>query len=269
MSVICDSGRISGNVILFCTGRARVSPFRVMQNAGGAIVATENLSRAFGRRKAVDDVTLSVHAGNTLALFGPNGAGKTTLLRVLAGLLKPTSGSARIGETKLPGGPVVRRTVGVISHHTLLYEALTARENVEFTARLYGVRDYREATKRALSQMRILDRADSPVRALSRGLRQRVSIARATVHDPQVILADEPYSGLDLLGATALSNLLNDLRKNGATVFLVTHNVDEGLALATHAAIMNRGRLVSLESTGSMDKANFGVRYLGLVSSDV
>lgn len=240
-----------------------------MQNESGAVVATENLSRAFGRRKAVDDVTLSVHAGNMLALFGPNGAGKTTLLRVLSGLLKPTSGSARIGDVKLPGGPAVRRTVGVISHHTLLYDALTARENVEFTARLYGVRDYREAADRALSRMKILDRADSPVRALSRGMRQRVSIARATVHDPRVILADEPFTGLDLLGAAALSDLLNELRKNGAAVFLVTHNVEEGLTLATHAAIMNRGRVVSLDSTASIDRASFGASYLGLVSSDV
>ncbi|HUQ46980.1 MAG TPA: ABC transporter ATP-binding protein [Gemmatimonadaceae bacterium] len=240
-----------------------------MQNESGAVVATENLSRAFGRRKAVDEVTLSVNAGNTLALFGPNGAGKTTLLRVLSGLLKPTSGSARIGATNLPGGPAIRRTVGVISHHTLLYEALTARENVEFTARLYGVRDYRDATERALDRMRILDRADSPVRALSRGLRQRVSIARATVHDPHVILADEPFTGLDLLGAAALSDLLNDLRKQGAAVFLVTHNVDEGVALATQAAIMNRGRIVAMETTASIDKATFGDRYRELVSKDV
>ncbi len=240
-----------------------------MQNESGAVVATENLSRAFGRRKAVDDVTLSVHAGNTLALFGPNGAGKTTLLRVLSGLLKPTSGSARIGETKLPGGPAVRRTVGVISHHTLLYEALTARENVEFTARLYGVRDYREATGRALDRMKILDRADSPVRSLSRGLRQRVSIARATVHDPHVILADEPFTGLDLLGAAALSDLLNDLREQGAAVILVTHNVDEGLSLATQAVIMNRGRIVSSDATATMDKSTFGDLYRDLVSNDV
>jgi heme exporter protein A len=240
-----------------------------MQNESGAVVATENLSRAFGRRKAVDDVTLSVHAGNTLALFGPNGAGKTTLLRVLSGLLKPTSGSARIGDTKLPGGPAVRRTVGVISHHTLLYEALTARENVEFTARLYGVRDYRGATERALGRMKILDRADSPVRSLSRGLRQRVSIARATVHDPHVILADEPFTGLDLLGAAALSNLLNDLREQGAAVILVTHNVDEGLSLATQAVIMNRGRIVSSDATATMDKSTFGDLYRDLVSNDV
>jgi heme exporter protein A len=237
-----------------------------MSTESGRGVATENLSRAFGRRKAVDDVSVGVDPGQTLALFGPNGAGKTTLLRVLSGLLKPTSGAARIGDTKLPGGPAVRRRVGVISHHTLLYEALTARENVEFTARLYGVRDFRAAAERALERMQVLDRADTPVRALSRGLRQRVSVARATVHNPQVILADEPFSGLDLLGAAALSSLLGELSRGGATVILVTHNVEEGLSLATHAAIMNRGRIVSHEETSNFDSAAFSNRYRQLVS---
>jgi len=239
-----------------------------MSNESGAVVTTEKLSRAFGRRKAVDDVTLSVDAGNTLALFGPNGAGKTTLLRILSGLLKPTSGTARIGSVTLPGGPAVRRRVGVISHHTLLYEALTARENVEFTARLYGVRDFRAASERALDRMRILDRAETPVRALSRGLRQRVSVARATVHDPEVILADEPFTGLDLLGAAALSDLLNSLRERGAAVILVTHNVDEGLALATQAAIMDRGRLVFAGEATGIDRVMFGDRYRQLVSQN-
>ena len=237
-----------------------------MSNESGAVVATEKLSREFGRRKAVDDVTLSIDAGNTLALFGPNGAGKTTLLRILSGLLKPTSGTARIGDVALPGGPAVRRRVGVISHNTMLYEALSARENVEFTAKLYGVSDFRGASERALDRMKILDRADTPVRALSRGMKQRVSVARATVHDPEVILADEPFTGLDLLGAAALSALLNSLRERGAAVVLVTHNVEEGLSLATHAAIMDRGRIVEMETESRIDRASFGERYRQLVS---
>lgn len=243
-----------------------MSPFRPMPSESTPVVATEKLSREFGRRKAVDEVTLSVAAGDTLALFGPNGAGKTTLLRILAGLLKPTSGAARIGDIALPGGPEVRRRVGVISHHSLLYEALTARENVEFSARLYGVSNFREASERALDRMKILDRADTAVRTLSRGLKQRVSVARATVHDPEVILADEPFTGLDLLGAAALSDLLNSLRERGAAVILVTHNVEEGLSLATHAAIMDRGRILEVETQSRIDRASFGERYRHLVS---
>ncbi|MEP6507621.1 MAG: heme ABC exporter ATP-binding protein CcmA [Gemmatimonadales bacterium] len=237
-----------------------------MPSESAAVVETEKLSREFGRRKAVDDVTLTVDGGSTMALFGPNGAGKTTLLRILAGLLKPTSGTARIGGASMPGGPAVRRRVGVISHHSLLYEALTARENVEFTARLYGVPDFRGATEQALERMQILDRADTPVRSLSRGMKQRVSVARATVHDPEVILADEPFTGLDLLGAAALSDLLNSLRERGAAVILVTHNVEEGLSLATHAAIMDRGRILEVESQSRIDRANFGERYRQLVA---
>lgn len=243
-----------------------MSPFGPMPSQSAAVVATEKLGREFGRRKAVDDVTLSVDGGSTLALFGPNGAGKTTLLRILAGLLKPTSGAARIGDVSLPGGPAVRRRVGVISHHSLLYDALTARENVEFTARLYGVDDFRGASERALERMKILDRAETPVRSLSRGLKQRVSVARATVHDPEVILADEPFTGLDLLGAAALSDLLNSLRERGAAVILVTHNVEEGLSLATHAAIMDRGRILEVEPRSRIDRAGFGERYRQLVS---
>jgi len=206
-------------------------------------------------------------SGETLALFGPNGAGKTTLLRLLAGLLKPTGGKAQIGGVDLPGGSEIRRRVGIISHHTLLYEALTARENVEFTARLYRVGDYRAATERALDRMRILDRADTPVRALSRGLRQRVSVARATVHEPEVILADEPFTGLDILGATALAELFHSLRGSGATIVLVTHNLDEGLNLATHAAIMDRGRIASLEQSDSIDRRAFAERYRQVVTA--
>jgi heme exporter protein A len=239
-----------------------------MQTQSDAVVATEMLSRSFGRRKAVDSVSLSVRSGETLALFGPNGAGKTTLLRMLAGLLKPTAGKATIGGVTLPGGAAVRRRVGVISHHTLLYESLTARENLEFTARLYGVADFKAASERALDRMKVLDRADSMVRSLSRGLRQRVSVARATVHNPEVILADEPFTGLDLLGAAALADLIQDLKKAGAAVILVTHNTDEGLSLATQAVIMNRGQVVSHEARASIDQSAFADRYRQLVTAN-
>jgi heme exporter protein A len=239
-----------------------------MQSRTDAVVATENLSRSFGSRRAVDGVTLSVAAGDALALFGPNGAGKTTLLRMLGGLLRPTAGKAQIGDVPLPGGPEVRKRIGVISHHGLLYDALTARENVEFAARLYGATDPRGRAEKALDAMRILDRADTPVRALSRGMRQRVSVARATVHEPGVILADEPFTGLDVVGARALTTLLLTLRAGGAALILVTHNLDEGLSLASHAAIMNRGRLVRLEARDDIDPPSFASQYHDLVAND-
>ena len=239
-----------------------------MESPNGAVVATENLSRSFGTRRAVDGVTLAVAGGEALALFGPNGAGKTTLLRMLGGLLRPTSGKARIGDVPLPGGPEVRRRIGVISHQSLLYDALTARENVEFAARLYRVPDPVTRSTEALERMRILDRADTPVRALSRGLKQRVSVARAIVHSPSVILADEPFTGLDVVGARALATLLIELRDAGAALILVTHNIDEGLGLATRAAIMDRGKLVRSETRAEIEPSSFAREYQDLVAAN-
>lgn len=239
-----------------------------MQSANAAVVATDNLSRSFGARRAVDGVTMTVSGGEVLVVFGPNGAGKTTLLRLLGGLLRPTAGKAHISGVPLPGGPAVRRSIGVISHQSLLYDALTARENVEFAARLYGVSDPRTAAESAMERMRVIDRADTLVRSLSRGLRQRVSVARAIVHAPAVVLADEPFTGLDVAGAKALADLLTQLRDNGAALVLVTHNVEEGLGLATDAAIMNRGRIVRLDSRRSLEPSSFARDYNELVAAN-
>jgi heme exporter protein A len=149
----------------------------------------------------------------------------------------------------------------------MLYAALSARENVEFTARLYGVDDPREAAEDVLRRMRIAERADSPVRALSRGLQQRVSIARAIVHRPRAVLLDEPYTGLDEAGAAALTAALESLKADGAALLLVTHNVSEGLALATHAAIMRQGRLVRHEARGALEPTAYAAEYRELVGA--
>ena len=231
-------------------------------------VEVSGLSRSFGRRRAVDGVDLALRSGDCLALFGPNGAGKTTLLRVIAGLLKPTAGSVRVGGHSLRDDARARAQVGLISHQTMLYRALTARENVEFAARLYGLADPHHAATRALEHLRILERADAPVRALSRGLQQRVSIARAIVHEPTVVLLDEPYTGLDAVGSAALSDMLMVLRSTGAALLLVTHSVDEGLALASHAAVMLRGRVVRHDPLGAIDMSTYAAEYRALVLGD-
>ena len=231
-----------------------------------ALVA-ERLTREFGGRRVVDGVDLSLGAGDCLALFGPNGAGKTTLLRMLAGLLAPTSGSVTIAGVAVRSTPEARAAVGLISHQSMLYAPLSARENVEFAARLYGVRDARRAALDALAGMRIADRADTPVRALSRGLQQRVSIARAIVHDPRLVLLDEPYTGLDEIGAAALTEALGSLSARGAALVLVTHNLSEGLALATQAAIMRGGRLVRQEARAELEPASYAAAYRELVGA--
>lgn len=232
------------------------------------VVQAAGLARQFGRRTAVDDVDLALNAGDCLALFGPNGAGKTTLLRLVAGLLKPTRGTVQVTGVDMRRDARARGAVGLISHQSMLYAPLTARENVEFAARLQGLPDPRAACRDALDAMRVLDRADVPVRTLSRGLQQRVSIARATVHAPRVVLLDEPYSGLDEAGAQALTTLLQLLLGRGATLIVVTHNVAEGLALATHAAIMTHGRFARFERRlvpSGFDAQRYAAEYRELV----
>lgn len=229
------------------------------------LLEAAGLRRTFGAQRAVEDVSFALGAGECLALFGPNGAGKTTTLRLLAGLLSPTAGRAAVGGVALPS-PAARTRVGLISHRTMLYDALSARENVAFAAQLYGMPEADDATARALAALRVADRADLPVRALSRGLRQRVAIARAIVHAPDVLLCDEPYTGLDEPGAAALTALLRERRAAGAALVVVTHHLQEGLALATHAAVMRAGRLARLEAAEGIDPARFAAEYRALVA---
>lgn len=241
-----------------------------ISGAPGALAASD-LLRAFGSRKAVDRVSLVLGEGECLALFGPNGAGKTTLLRLLGGLLRPGSGRVLLHGTELPGSPATRRLVGLISHHTMLYPALTVRENLRFAAECQGVPRPDTAVSRVLDQLCVLDREFTPVRLLSRGLQQRVSIARALVHRPRLLLLDEPYTGLDEVGAQAFTRALLELKASGATLVLVTHNLAEGLALADRAAVMRGGRMVHEERlpADGFDLAAFQLLYRRLVREEL
>jgi len=209
------------------------------------MLSAEGLRHAFGEGRgqvvALDGVSFTLTSGQTLAIFGPNGAGKTTLLKVLAGLIRPRAGSVRVA-----GG---RRAIGWIGHQSHLYEHLTVRENLLFWATLYGVPAARRAPRAAevLGRLGMGDRADQPVWSLSRGLAQRAAIAKALIHDPSVLLLDEPFTGLDLAAAAELRALLGELRGGGAAgrvLVLATHNVDEGVELATDVAFQRRGRFV-------------------------
>jgi heme exporter protein A len=228
------------------------------------ILQAASVSRSFGRYQAVRDVSFALEAGETLALFGPNGAGKTTLLRILAGLLRPTTGEATIGGSDILTETTTRGRIGLISHQTMLYPALTAAENVEFAARLHGAGSPKAASLAALERLGIAHRAGSAVKTLSRGMQQRVSIARAIVHEPRVVLLDEPYTGLDASGAAALSSLLHSLSGQGAAMVLVTHNVAEGLVVASHAAVMFRGSFIRMITTAGVDAAEFAREYRSL-----
>ena len=230
------------------------------------VVQAEGLVRSFGGRRVVDRVTFTLEAGDCLALFGPNGAGKTTLLRLVAGLLAPAEGSVQVNGVSLRQGPAARAQVGLVSHASMLYGALTVRENVELAARLYGLPEPSVAARDALALMRVDDRAEQLARTLSRGLQQRVSIARAMVHAPRLLLCDEPYTGLDDAGSAALTEVLSERREAGAALLLVTHNLTEGLALATQAAIMRRGRFVRHEARELLDPGSYQSQYRELAA---
>lgn len=203
------------------------------------MLSARDLSHAFGTLRALDGITFSLSRGQTLAIFGPNGAGKTTLLKVLAGLIHPLRGEAHV-----EGG---RRAIGWIGHQSQLYGPLTVHENLRFWASLYDV-PAREAKRRGaelLSRLDLEAQGNQPVRTLSRGQLQRAAIARALIHDPRVLLLDEPFTGLDRLAAEELRGLLGELAAAGRATVLVTHNVEEGTELATDIAFMRAGRFVT------------------------
>ena len=209
------------------------------------LLQARGLTRSFGSLTAVDAVDLSLEPGRVISVFGPNGAGKTTLLRMLGGGLRPTSGEVLIGgEPMDPRDTAWRGRIGVLSHQTYLYGSLTASENLRFYARLYGARSGREDVEPALRGVGLLERAHDPVRAYSRGMRQRLALARTLLHDPDVVLLDEPYTGLDAHAATVLRQVLSTLKDGRRAVVLVTHNLSEGLEFADEVVIQVRGRVV-------------------------
>ena len=197
-----------------------------------AAIELERLERRYGERVALRGVSARVEAGATLAVLGANGAGKTTLLRVLATLLRPHAGTCRVLGHELPGGAgAVRGRVGYLGHDPLLYRDLTGRENLRYHARLHGVSA--ERVDERLAAVGIERRGDEPVRELSRGMVQRLAVARATLHDPAVLLLDEPRANLDPGAAAQLEPLIG--RASGRTRVLVTHDVEGGLAEADTA----------------------------------
>ena len=220
------------------------------------------LVRTFGGLRAVDGVSFQLQPGELLTVFGPNGAGKTTLLRMLGGVMRPTSGHVRVA-----GAPADvtsrewRHRVGVVSHQSLLYGQLTTEENLRFYGRLFGLSDLKTRIPERLASLGLEDRARTPVRELSRGLKQRLALARALLHDPEVLLLDEPYTGLDPHASAVLREQLASLKDRHRTVVLVTHNIIQGLELADRVAIQVRGRFSSVTDAASLDLAGFDALY--------
>jgi heme exporter protein A len=210
---------------------------------GDFLLEARGLQRSFGRVRVLHGIDLSLGPGEALAVIGPNGAGKTTLLRMLAGLMRPTAGEVRVlGQPLDRGSHLARRAIGFLSHQSLLYDDLTLLENLTLVARLYLLEHPVEAAQAALASAALADRAGELPRRLSRGLLQRAAIARSTLHDPRVLLLDEPFTGLD---STASSRLRGDLQarlSRGVGMVLVTHNLSDAWPLASRVAVLIQGR---------------------------
>ena len=234
------------------------------------MINVHGLTKSFGPRAALVGVDLGVDTGEFVTLVGPNGAGKTTLLRILATLTKPTKGSVRIaGLDPVKNGEQARRLIGFLSHHTLLYDDLTAEQNLNFYAQMYDLDNASARIADLLEQVRLTARRRDLVRTFSRGMQQRLSVARAVLHRPQVLLLDEPYTGLDPNAAQVLTDLLAELAGEGCTVLLTTHNLERGLALGQRMLVLSQGRIVYDERRESIDPTAFPETYRALTTSYV
>ena len=208
-------------------------------------VELRQLTKSFGPRKVLSGLDLELQNGELTVLLGPNGAGKTTLLRILATLVRPTSGTVRLlGMDAAREAIQIRRRLSLLSHRTFLYDDLTARQNLDFYARLYEVEDGQGRAEELLARVGLAHRADDLVRTYSRGMQQRLALARALLHQPELLLLDEPYSGLDPLASDDLSRLLAELREQGCTILLTTHDLGQGIALADRVLVLARSKLV-------------------------
>ena len=220
-------------------------------------VELADVSRHFGRRRAVSRISLSVAAGEILGLLGPNGAGKSTIIGILATLVAPSSGSVRYdASTAGEAGPGLRGRIGLLAHELHLYPELTARENLEFFARLHGLQPA-PLVGSALELAGLSDRGDDAVSGFSRGMRQRLALQRALLHRPRLLLLDEPFTGLDDRAVTLVANRLRSLAAEGCIVVLATHDLDLADGLVSRVAVVREGRLLSDEPGGTGLRARY------------
>jgi heme exporter protein A len=207
------------------------------------------VSRTFGRRRALNRVTFQCRAGEVIALLGPNGAGKSTFLSIAATLLQPTSGAVAYGDLSAQrAGAALRGRIGLLAHDLYVYPDLTASENLDFFGRLYGLTDLRGRVTAALERAGLTDRRDEPVSGFSRGMRQRLALERALMHEPRLVLLDEPFTGLDDAATAGLRERVIALREVSAIVILTTHDLETIDGIVDRAVVLQNGRLVEVDS---------------------
>jgi ABC-type multidrug transport system ATPase subunit len=222
-----------------------------------------DVSRHFGRRRAVSQISLTIRSGEILGLLGPNGAGKSTIIGMLATLVAPTSGSITYGGKAAHAlGGRLRGAIGLLAHELHLYSELSARQNLTFFAGLHGLHA-REAVDRGLAAAGLSDRADDEVSGFSRGMRQRLALERALLHDPRLVLMDEPFTGLDDAATQIVTDRLRRLAAAGAIIVMATHDLDLADGLVNRVAVVRGGRLIKDEPAGQSLRA----RYRALIGN--
>lgn len=234
------------------------------------LIRARALEKWYGPHPALRGLDFDLFPGQFLTLFGPNGAGKTTLLRILAGSLRPTRGAIRFPDAGEERDHLAwHRRTGVLSHQTFLYGQLTAEENLRFYGRLFDLPSLSERVHALLDQVGLSDRRSELVRRFSRGMQQRLALARTLLHDPRLVLLDEPYTGLDPHAARMLRDVLEQLRDGRRTIVLVTHNLLQGLEVADRVVVQAAGRWVSDEPRAGIDAATFEEAYTRRVGGAV
>ena len=225
-------------------------------------IDVRGLRKSYGRVGVLRGLDLQVPWGETLAILGPNGSGKTTLIKTLATLTRPDGGSVRVAGYDVPRhGKLARASIGVVTHDSMLYEQLTGMENLKLFARMFDLNDVEHRAASVADRLGMASRLSQRAGTMSHGMRKRLSIARALLHDPPILLMDEPESGLDQEALAILERIISESASSNRTVILTTHNLERGAALARRAVILSRGRIAFDAAAGSLGAAGLRERY--------
>jgi heme exporter protein A len=244
-----------------------MTPVEAASAAAAPVLRINHLTKRFGRLLALRSVSLDLHAGECLTLFGRNGAGKSTLLNATASLIRSYNGDIELlGRNLRNGDEETRRAVGLVSHDTYLYYDLTTADNLRFYARLYNLSGVEARVDAMLDRFDLAVKAASAARDLSRGMKQRLSLARVFLHEPKILLLDEPFTGLDEPGCETLSAMIGEFVGGGGAALVTTHDLDRGLDVATRVAVLERGVIAYQADKGTVDRDSFRATYRELLS---
>ncbi len=228
----------------------------------------ENLSKSFGFQKVLDSINLQFDKGDFVTLFGPNGAGKTTLIRILSTIIKSDEGSISISDYNIKNEVQnIRKIIGLLSHENYLYQNLTVFENLKFFGKLYNIKNAEDSISYKLNKIGVYSKRNELIRNLSSGMKQRVSIVRSIVHDPEIILLDEPFVGLDIKGSEYLLEIFKEFKKENKTALVTTHDLRLGLHECTKVVVLNKGQIKFNDRVENIEIDKFEETYKSLIYS--